>query len=217
MKPTSHDPTDDLHNDAVDHEHSDVNIQAILSFGGIVAVVTVVCAVIVWGFFVFLESQAAARDPKMSRLALPATQMPKTTAGSPYFGAAAQPRLITSEPTVLRTQRASEDIRLHQYGWINQASGVAHVPIDEAKKLIVERGLPSRPAGVDPRLGTHAPAFGEANGGRLIPTGEPAAPAAAAPPAPDKAAAPPSPAPAAAPAPAAPPAHAPSGRGGGGA
>jgi hypothetical protein len=211
MKPTSHgapDPGDDLHNDGLDHEHSDVNIQAILSFGGIIAAVTIVCAVIVWGFFVFMESQAAARDPKLSRLALPATRMPDTTAGSPYFGAAPQPRLITSEPTVLGTEREKWDTRLHQYGWVNQAGGVAHVPIDEAKKLIVERGLPSRPAGVDPRLGTHAPAFGEANAGRMIPTGERAASAAAAPQ---------EPTPAAAPAPAAPPAHAPSGRGGGGA
>jgi hypothetical protein len=206
MKPTSHDPTDALHNDGLDHEHSDVNIQAILSFGGIIVGVTVVCAVIVWGFFVFLESQAASRDPKRSPLAMPATTMPNTTAGSPYFGAAPQPKLVTSEPTMLRMQRASEDKQLHQYSWIDKNGGVARVPIDQAKKLIVERGLPSRPAGVDPWLGTHAPAFGESTSGRSIPTGERTAPAA---PAPQE------PTPAAPPAPTGPPAHAPAGRGGG--
>jgi len=198
-------PTDEFHNQGVAHESTDVNIRAILSFGVIVVVVSIVCAVIVWGLFHLMVSQAAARDPKMSPLAMPGSVMPRTTAASPYFGNAPSPQLITNEPTVLRTLRQTEQTGLHAYGWVDQKAGVARVPIDQAKKLIAERGLPSRAAGAaDPQLGTDAFAFGEANGGRTIPTGE--RPSAAPPQAPGQ------------PAdqtPTAQPAHAPSGRGGG--
>jgi hypothetical protein len=176
-----HYSADELHNEDVAHETSDVNVRPILGFAGIVAVMTIVCAVIVWGLFDALESQAEARDPKMSPLVMPATQMPRSTTGSPFFGNAPQLQLITNEPAVLRTLRQTEDKALHEYGWVDEKAGVAHVPIDRAKKLIVERGLPSRPGGIDPVLGTHAPAFGESTGGRSIPTGERPA---AAPPAP---------------------------------
>jgi hypothetical protein len=47
--------------------------------------------------------------------------------------------------------------------------GVARMPIDEAKKLIVERGLPVREGDeVSPTLGTRLPARGESSGGRII-------------------------------------------------
>ena len=206
MKPTNggdgHYPAEELHNEGVAHDTSDVNVRAILGFGVIVMVVTIVCAVIVWGLFDVLESQAAGRDPKMSPLALPAAAMPRTTAASPFFGNAPSPQLITSEPALLRTLRGTEQKALHEYGWVDQKAGVARVPIDQAKKLIVERGLPSRATAADPALGTHAPAYGEANGGRAIPTGErPAAAREPAQPAPQT--------------PKEQPAHAPSGRGGG--
>jgi hypothetical protein len=43
------------------------------------------------------------------------------------------------------------------------------MPIDEAKKLIVERGLPVREGEeVSPTLGTRLPARGESSGGRII-------------------------------------------------
>jgi len=45
------------------------------------------------------------------------------------------------------------------------------VPIDEAKKLIVQRGLPVRASGAveDPRTGTHAAAYGGPSSGRALP------------------------------------------------
>jgi hypothetical protein len=103
---------------------------------------------------------------------------------------------------VLRILHDTEQKALHEYGWVDQKSGVARVPIDQAKKLIVERGLPARATATDPALGTHAPAFGEANGGRAIPTGErPASPPQEPAPAPQT--------------PKEQPAHPPAGRGGG--
>ncbi|MEO7275797.1 MAG: hypothetical protein ABIX28_00850 [Vicinamibacterales bacterium] len=185
MKPTSaHAHGDELTNPGVAHETSDVNVGAILWFAGIVAITTMVCAVIVWGLFNLLESQAAARDPKMSPLAMPAATMPRTTTASPFFGNGPAPQLMTNEPAYLAHQRQLDDTRLQQYGWVDEKTGVTRLPIDQAKKLLVERGLPARAAGSQPWLGTHAPAYGEASGGRTIPDADkpaPAAPPAAAP------------------------------------
>jgi hypothetical protein len=98
--------------------------------------------------------------------------MPKHTTGSPYFGAAPQPQLLTNEPAVLRQLRQNEAEQLHDYGWVDPSAGVARMPIEEAKKKILERGLPMRAGShVDPWVGTHAPAFGESSSGRTIPTG----------------------------------------------
>ena len=35
--------------------------------------------------------------------------------------------------------------RLNSYGWVNQSSGVVHIPIERAMQLLLERGLPTRP------------------------------------------------------------------------
>jgi hypothetical protein len=177
--------SDEMHNDDVAHEHSDINIRAVIASAVVIAVVCVVTAVLMYGLFWYvLESQAQARDPKLSPLALPATQMPPTTTATPTFGIAPDPKLLTNEPTYLSEIRTREEDLLHTYGWVDEKGGVARVPIDEAKKLILERGLPVRPDPVtDPALGTHVPAGGESSSGRAMTRAASTEPAPAAPPA----------------------------------
>jgi hypothetical protein len=38
-----------------------------------------------------------------------------------------------------------QEDRLNTYGWVDQQAGVAHIPIDRAMDLIVERGFPVLP------------------------------------------------------------------------
>ncbi len=58
---------------------------------------------------------------------------------------------------------------LGTYGWVDEKSGVARMPIEEAKKLILQRGLPARAEGAaDPTLGTPRAAYGESSSGRTI-------------------------------------------------
>jgi hypothetical protein len=148
----------ELHNEDVAHEHSDVNVRAILGSAVAMFAVVGVCALIVWGLFNFLESQAAANDPVMSPLAQPAGQLPP------------EPRLLTDEPRNLQQFRDSVAERLKG--------------IDEGKKQFLQQGVPVRAdAPLDPWMGTHSPARGESSGGRAIPIapgqggGTPAAPA----------------------------------------
>lgn len=57
------------------------------------------------------------------------------------------PRLVTSEPLVLKTFREQEDAILNSYGWVEKDRGVARMPVTEAIRIVGERrALPSFPA-----------------------------------------------------------------------
>jgi hypothetical protein len=58
------------------------------------------------------------------------------------------PRLQQFPRNELYTFRNEERDRLETYGWENKAAGTVHIPIEEAMKLTVERGLPVQ--SVDP-------------------------------------------------------------------
>jgi hypothetical protein len=53
------------------------------------------------------------------------------------------PRLLESEPRVLAEFRVQEDALLRSYGWVEKDKGIARIPIDEAMKIVAERGLPT--------------------------------------------------------------------------
>jgi hypothetical protein len=42
----------------------------------------------------------------------------------------------------LAALRAEEDAALHSYGWVDKGRGVARIPVEEAMRLLAERGLP---------------------------------------------------------------------------
>lgn len=158
---------EEMHNEDVAHERSDVNIRTVLTFGALMAIVVALSAALMYGLFLILEHQAERNDPQLSPLAVPAGQKP------------AAPGLLTNEPGNLRKFRMEETTKLEGYGWMNQAGGIAHIPVEQAKKLVIQHGLPVRAgAPADDTLGTHAPAYGEASSGRTIPTKH-AAPATA--------------------------------------
>jgi hypothetical protein len=159
----------EMENDDVAHELGDVNISAlawsmVVMFGVILGTAGLMALL-----FGFLEREAKARDPKLSPLAIPATTMPASTTASPFFGSAPDPKLMTGEPSRLKELRGLEQQELHGYGWVDEKTGVTRIPIDEAKKLMIERGLPVRPDPLtDDSLGTRTPASGESSSGRNI-------------------------------------------------
>ena len=164
MTPTSH--HDDghlyedefLHNEDVAHEHTDVPLPSLIMYLVGLAGTCIVCAIIVWGMFRYFERAAAQNDPQVSPLAIPAGQLPPT------------PRLVTNEPAVLKKQHAIENETLKSYGWVDKPGGAARLPIDEAKKKLLQHGLPTRPDAVsEPWMGTNAPSRGESSSGRAIP------------------------------------------------
>jgi hypothetical protein len=135
---------EEFHNEDVAHEHSDVNVRAILGFAGGLALVTALLCLAMYGLLEFFKSQAARNEPAVSPLAQPAGQEPP------------QPRLLLNEPKNLQEFRDAFAERLEG--------------IDEGKKQLLEQGIPTRAdAPTDPRMGTHTPSSGESSGGRAIP------------------------------------------------
>jgi hypothetical protein len=185
-EPVHHYSPEEMHNEDVAHEAVDINVSALVWSMAVMFGVVAVTAVLMLLLFNFFEGQAAARDPRLSPLARPATTMPLTTTASPFFGDAPDPKLMTDEPMRLNEVRSAEQSRLQGYGWTGEKAGVAHIPIAEAKKLTIERGLAVRPDPLaDERLGTRRPASGESSSGRNVTrTLAPAATAAPAPPPP---------------------------------
>jgi hypothetical protein len=182
-----HAPGDPLHNEDILHEHADVNIRAVIVSAVIMCVVVIISQVGMWVLFGVLEDEARGNDPIVSPLSAAPTTMPKNQVGQPVFApeTVAGPPLLTNEPMALAKQRDVEQQRLHGYGWVNQGAGVAHMPIEQAKKLILGR-LPVREGeAVSPTLGTGLPAQGESSGGRIITTPTAETPESAAPTAPE--------------------------------
>ena len=56
-----------------------------------------------------------------------------------------EPRLQRFPREDIMKLRIGEEAALHQYGWVDRNAGIVRIPIDEAMKLTLERGLPARP------------------------------------------------------------------------
>jgi len=59
------------------------------------------------------------------------------------------PRLQATPELELAEVRAQEDAILSSYAWVEKDRGVARIPIDEAMRIVAERGLPTFPTPED--------------------------------------------------------------------
>ncbi|MBA3949929.1 MAG: hypothetical protein H0X44_08305 [Acidobacteria bacterium] len=113
-------------------ELADVSIPSLFHQAAYLVIVCVAVWLMMVGFLKFTMGRLNDGDPAVSALARPEGQLPP------------EPRLLIDEPTNLRTFRATEAQTLEHYGFIDQAAGTVHIPIDRAKDLLLERGLPAR-------------------------------------------------------------------------
>jgi hypothetical protein len=127
---SSHAPAD---NPAVHHETSDVNIRAILGFGAGLFVVAVFVHFIIWVMFLYFGAREARGEAR--RFPLAATEEHRLPP---------EPRLQTNPRQDLIDLRTGEDALLDGYSWVDKNQGIVRIPIDEAMKLTVQRGLPAR-------------------------------------------------------------------------
>ena len=120
-------------NPAVHHEESDVNIRAILGFAAGLLVFAIVIHIAMWGLFRFFDAQASHQEPPTYPLAAMQEQrLPP------------EPRLQTNPKQDLADLRTAEERTLTTYGWVDRNAGVVRIPIEQAMKLAIERGLPAR-------------------------------------------------------------------------
>jgi len=127
-------------NPEVHHETTDANVRGIMIFGVALLIAAAFIHFAVWIMFRLLADQHAQRGPLEYPLA--ATQERRVPPA---------PRLQPSPPTWrtpredLRDFRRQEDDVLNTYGWADKATGAVRIPIGEAMKLTIQRGLPARP------------------------------------------------------------------------
>ena len=169
-------PHGPIDNPDVVHEESDINVRAIIGFVIVLTGITLAVDVAMWGLFKALDYYEVKNDAPVSPLALP----PAPVTGGPQPA----PGLQTTPWADLKQFRAEQNAYLHGYGWVDEHAGMAHVPIEKAKELLLKQGLPVRPELADALEGTNVAASGESNGGRTIPAGQPDRSSPSAPPAP---------------------------------
>ena len=118
----------------VTHEESDVSIPGLAKSGVALVTLILVATLVVWVVFTYFNRSA-------ERAQSPASPMFKGNQPPP------EPRLQgaqgheSSGLDDMLEMRARENRILSSYGWVDQQSGVVHIPIEEAKKLMLERGM----------------------------------------------------------------------------
>ncbi|MGA2980974.1 MAG: hypothetical protein ABSD76_15405 [Terriglobales bacterium] len=131
-------------------EREDLGTRGVFAFMIGLAVIGVVIYFIIVGMYSFLDnyerSQMATASPlvtskgAMSRVVTQA-DMDKT------FKDNGAPMLEVIEGVDLRKDLIKQEDQLNSYGWVDKDAGVAHIPIEHAMELIVQRGLPVYPQG----------------------------------------------------------------------
>lgn len=120
----------------VHHQTSDVNVGAVFAFAGGLLALGAIVSLVVWVLFGYLDRrETLASGSRTYPLAVGEEErLPP------------EPRLQANPRQDLKDLRNNEDRMLGSYQWVDHNGGVVRIPIDEAIKLTLQRGLPSRPA-----------------------------------------------------------------------
>jgi hypothetical protein len=117
-------------NPEVRFEKTDVDAGGLLKAGFVIVAVTVaVVFFLYWLYFVFVRQEAARQPP-------PPVLKPERSVLAPP-----PPHLQTLPTLDLNTFRKQEDHVLGTYGWVDKEKDVVRIPIEDAMKLVVSRGV----------------------------------------------------------------------------
>ena len=116
------------------YEHTDANVWIIVKFGIWLAISALIVHVgmgLMFGLFVEQREVDEVRYPLATSTGV---RLP------------AQPRLQRFPANEAYDIRRQEAAALDGYAWVDRNAGTVRIPIAEAMRMVVERGLPSRPA-----------------------------------------------------------------------
>src|SRR5499426_2331574 len=117
------------------HEPNTVNIPSVVMFLVALAAAVVVVALLMRGLLRYFDARKAREAPPPSPLATGLRLPPE-----PRLQGA--PGSASSPAEDIRRFREQEDQMLDSYGWIDRQNGVIRIPIEQAKRLIEQKGLP---------------------------------------------------------------------------
>jgi hypothetical protein len=115
---------------ALEHEVQEVNLRALLLFSVSLVAVVVVIALVLWS--VLRAGTDRAFDVRVQ--IPPADVTPQTGPGPGVEPFPERERETVAAPALER---------INTYGWVDREAGTVHIPIDEAKKRLIEQGAPA--------------------------------------------------------------------------
>jgi hypothetical protein len=130
------------------HEKSDVNVRALLWFMvGFIVFAALSHLLVVKMFHFFVARAGNVTSEPLTMISRPAdASIPPTPRLQPFPNRDPGGNVIppnANGPVIDMAQlRAMEDQALHDPGWVDRPKGIVRVPIDVAKQLVVQRGLP---------------------------------------------------------------------------
>ena len=118
------------------YEHTDIDVNVGYKFALWLSVAMLISVGIVYGAFWFFEAQERTASELAQKYPLAVGQQKAPPA----------PNLQTQPFKDLYSLRQAETARLTAYGWVDKGTGVTRIPIDDAMRLVLERGMvKSRP------------------------------------------------------------------------
>lgn len=145
-----------IQNPGTRHEESDVRVKPVALFMFWLLVATGIIAVLMIGLFNWFEKREQKAEGKKSPLAAERSEIPP----EPRLQLAPKsdeqlkrhdpPDLKHDHPLAeMQLLREEEDLTLNNYTWVDQQKGIVGLPIEDAKRLILQKGLlQSRPQGM---------------------------------------------------------------------
>ena len=115
----------------VGHEENTVQLQPVILFAIILVVVSAFSFAGVWFMLDFLKINQARKDAQVSPLAN-LQQLPPA------------PRLQVAPGQELKQLRQAENVAINNYHWIDKEAGVVAIPVEQAIKILAQKGLPTR-------------------------------------------------------------------------
>lgn len=119
------------------HEHTDIDPAVGYKFAVWLTVAMLISAGIVYGTFWYFEGLRQAADAVAQKYPLAVGQATLPPA----------PQLQNQPFKDLHKLRDSETERLTTYGWVDKEGGIARIPIDRAKEVMLQKGFPARADG----------------------------------------------------------------------
>ena len=114
------------------YEHRDANVHSLYMYGLTLAVLIALVMIAMVGtyhFFAKIESLGPPASPFENVRVLPP-----------------QPRLQVNPSVDLKSYCELEQQQLTTYGWVDHHNGFVRIPVDRAMEMVLQKGLPSRPA-----------------------------------------------------------------------
>ncbi len=137
-----------VRNPEVGYETSDMSARAVFGFFISLAVAGVLVMVTLWGVFKYMAKEDFAAHQTTNPISTSKQEL-APIGGDPAVKFPA-PRLQPDPTADMNKFRVREEEMLNSYGWVDQANGKVHIPIEQAINVLARTGLPTRPNGTAP-------------------------------------------------------------------